>query len=876
MIPELGHFALILALLLALLQGTLPIAGAARGRREWMALARPAAQGQFALVAAAFACLAWSFLSGDFSVANVAANSNSQLPRHYRLAASWGSHEGSLLLWVLMLALWTLAVTLFSRRLPEEFVARVVGVMGLVSAGFLLFLLLTSNPFRRLVPVPADGRDLNPLLQDPGMVFHPPMLYMGYVGFSVAFAFAIAALLGGRLDASWARWSRPWTTAAWCFLTLGIALGSAWAYYELGWGGWWFWDPVENASFMPWLAGTALIHCLAATEKRGAFRSWTVLLAIGTFSLSLLGAFLVRSGVLTSVHTFATDPQRGLFMLGFFALVTGGSLALYAWRVPRLGPGGSFAPVSRESLLLANNVLLIAAAATVLLGTLYPLAMDALGLGKISVGPQYFDAVLLPIMAPLVFLMAVGPAARWRQARLPELAVRLRWALAASALAAAAAALAMGEMRPLAGFGLFLAFWVVAASALGLRGKLAAQPRACYGMLAAHCGIAVCVAGITLVGAYSLESDVRMAPGDTARVADYSFRFDGVSDFDGPNYRGVRGRLEVLRDGRSVATLLPEKRLYHSQQMPMTEAAIDSGLRGDLYVSLGEAVGGGAWTLKLQIKPFVNWIWGGCFLMALGGLLALSDRRYRLARASNAAILREQLAEARSELDAGVLAPAQFDQARLEIEHRALEEAADAGAARAGGRGGGWRAMAVLGAVVPVVAVALYAHLGRPDLLVPQRSAVAEVEVLSDRLAARLAREPHDAQGWKVLALAYYATQRFPEAARAYARLAELAPDDAGVLADYADALAMAQGRRMAGTPLALARRALELDPAQWKARALLASEAFQRQDYPAAIGHWEALRAAAPPGSGMAKSAAGYIAEARRLAAGSGSGTEN
>jgi cytochrome c-type biogenesis protein CcmF len=671
------------------------------------------------------------------------------------------------------------------------------------------------------------------------------MLYMGYVGFSVAFAFAVAALLGGRLDAAWARWSRPWTTAAWCFLTLGIALGSAWAYYELGWGGWWFWDPVENASLMPWLAGTALIHSLAATEKRGAFRSWTVLLAIGTFSLSLLGAFLVRSGVLTSVHTFATDPQRGLFMLGFFTLVTGGSLALYAWRVPRIGAGGGFEPASRESLLLANNVLLIAAAATVLLGTLYPLAMDAFDLGRISVGPQYFDVVLLPILAPLVFLMAVGPATRWRHTRLAELAVRLRWALAASALAAAAAAAAMGELRPLAGFGLFLAFWVVAASALGLRGKLAARPRAYYGMLTAHCGVAACVAGITLVGAYSAQSDVRMASGDTARLGDYSFRFDGVRQVTGPNYRGVRGSLEVQRGARSVATLQPEKRRYQSQEMPMTEAAIATGLRGDVYVSLGEALGDGTWTLRLQVKPFVTWIWGGCLLMALGGLLALTDRRYRMAGAANGAILCEP-----------------------------------PGQARAGRRK--MRAAALAATVLALCAAVLYSHFGRPDLLLAQRAAAggpatpAQLEALAGRLAARLERQPQDAQGWRVLALSYYAMQRFPDAARAYGRLAEIVPDDPSVLADHADALAMAQGRRMAGQPLALARRALELDPAQWKARALMATEAFQRKDYQAAIGHWQALQVSAPPDSEMAKTVAGYIAQARRLASGSGNGAKN
>ncbi len=460
MIPEIGHFSLILALMLALAQGSLPLVGASRGVPQWMALARPAAQGQFVFVAIAFVCLGWSFATNDFSVLNVATNSNSQLPLHYRIAATWGSHEGSLLLWVLMLCIWTVAVTVFSRRLPDEMVARVVGVMGLVSVGFLLFMLLTSNPFERLLPPAADGRDLNPLLQDPGMVIHPPMLYMGYVGFSVAFAFAIAALLGGRLDATWARWSRPWTTLAWCFLTCGIALGSWWAYYELGWGGWWFWDPVENASFMPWLAGTALIHSLAVTEKRGAFRSWTVLLAIVAFSLSLLGTFLVRSGVLTSVHAFATDPKRGVFILGFLVLVIGGSLLLFAWRAPRVGLGGAFEAVSRESALLANNVLLVVAAGSVLLGTLYPLFLDAFGLGKISVGPPYFEAVFVPLMTPAIFLMGIGPLARWKQTSLPELAVRLRWALAVSVVTALVVPAVMGKWTPLASFGLLLACWI--------------------------------------------------------------------------------------------------------------------------------------------------------------------------------------------------------------------------------------------------------------------------------------------------------------------------------------------------------------------------------------------------------------------------------
>ncbi len=436
MVPEIGHFALILALLLALVQSILPIVGAARGDRVWMSVARPAARGQALFVTLAFGCLVTSFVSNDFSVVNVASNSNSQLPLAYRVAASWGSHEGSLLLWVLMLAWWTFAVSAFSRHLPEDTVARVLGVQGVISAGFLLFLLMTSDPFDRLFPPAADGRDLNPLLQDPGMVFHPPMLYMGYVGFSVAFAFAIAALLGGRLDATWARWSRPWTTLAWCFLTVGIALGSWWAYYELGWGGWWFWDPVENASFMPWLVGTALIHSLAVTEKRGAFKSWTVLLAIVAFSLSLLGTFLVRSGVLTSVHAFATDPARGVFILAFLVFVIGASLALYAWRAPKVGLGGNFETVSRESFLLMNNVLLAVACGSVLLGTLYPLFLDALTSTKISVGPPFFQSVFVPIMAPLVFLMGIGPISRWKKATLPDLALRLKWALAVSVASA--------------------------------------------------------------------------------------------------------------------------------------------------------------------------------------------------------------------------------------------------------------------------------------------------------------------------------------------------------------------------------------------------------------------------------------------------------
>ena len=630
MIPELGQLALALALIVALVQGVLPLAGAARGDAAWMGVARPAAQAQALLVAFAFGCLVYSFATNDFSVQYVASHSNSALPLHYRISGAWGGHEGSFLLWCTMLGLWMFAVTLFSARLPEEMTARVLGVLGVISAGFLAFLLFTSNPFDRLFPVPADGQDLNPLLQDPGMVIHPPMLYMGYVGFSVAYAFAVAALLSGKLDAAWARWSRPWTTVAWAFLTLGIALGSGWAYYELGWGGWWFWDPVENASFMPWLIGTALIHSLAVTEKRGAFRSWTVLLAIIAFGLSLLGTFLVRSGVLTSVHAFAVDPARGVFILGLFAFMIGGALLLYAWRTARIGLGGEFAPLSRESLLLANNVLLAAAAGAVFLGTLYPLALDAIGGGKISVGPPYFEAVFVPIMAPALFLMGVGPLARWKRASLPELAVLLRWALGVSLAAGLLLPFAFGQWHALVGFSLALALWIVATALLSLRGRLR-QTRAHYGMVLAHVGVAVFVVGVALVKGYDAEQDANMRPGDTLALGGYAFHLESVRPVNGPNYRAAQAKVSVTRDGKPVTVLYPERRVYTVKEQTMTEAAIDAGLTRDLYVSLGDPLEGGAWLVKAQVKPFIDWIWGGCLLMALGGLLAASDRRYRVA-----------------------------------------------------------------------------------------------------------------------------------------------------------------------------------------------------------------------------------------------------
>ncbi len=648
MIPELGHVALILALAMAVAQSVLPLIGAQRGNAAWMSLARPSARGQFVFLLISYVCLTYAFVNNDFSVLLAAQHSNSTLPLVYRYTAVWGNHEGSILLWSLILSGWTLAVAIFSKELDEPTVARVLGVMGLISCGFLLFTLFTSNPFERLVPAAPDGRDLNPLLQDPGMIIHPPMLYMGYVGFVVAFAFAIAALLSGRLDASWARWSRPWTTVAWCFLTIGIALGSFWAYYELGWGGWWFWDPVENASFMPWLVGTALIHSLAVTEKRGGFKMWTALLAIMTFSLSLLGTFIVRSGVLSSVHAFATDPARGVFILGFLVVVIGGSLLLFAWRAPKVGVGGSFDLVSRESMLLANNVLLVVAAAAVLLGTLYPLVLDALGMGKISVGPPYFTAVFVPLMAPALFLMGVGPLARWRQAGVIDLARRLRWAFGVSAVSAVIAPFALGHWTPMIGFGLLLAAWIASTAVLNLvsrvRGgtlemvaaRVASQSGSYYGMLLAHFGVSVFIVGVTMVSGYQSESDVRMQVGETTTVGGFVFTMQGVREVKGPNYVAAQASISVTRDGKPVTTLWPERRIYNVTRSAQTEVAIDRSLARDLYVALGEPVSPTAWSVRVHHKPFVNLIWIGCLLMAGGGMLAVLDRRYRVRRTSTA------------------------------------------------------------------------------------------------------------------------------------------------------------------------------------------------------------------------------------------------
>ncbi|MDH5424927.1 MAG: heme lyase CcmF/NrfE family subunit [Gammaproteobacteria bacterium] len=640
MLAEIGHLALILALAMAFFQATVPLWGAAKNNASLMAVAKTAAQGQFFFISIAFFVLVYSFVISDFSVAYVANNSNTHLPMLYKVSAVWGAHEGSLLLWGYTLVIWTNAVILFSASLPAKMVARVIAVLGMISIGFLLFMLLTSNPFDRLLPAALEGRDLNPLLQDPGLAFHPPMLYFGYVGFAVPFAFAIAAMMGGQLDAAWARWSRPWANIAWVFLTLGITLGSWWAYYELGWGGWWFWDPVENASFMPWLVGTALIHSLAVTEKRNAFKAWTVLLAILAFSLSLLGTFLVRSGVLTSVHAFATDPARGVFILIFLVLVIGGSLLLYAWRAPKIKTTAQFSLFSKETALLMNNVLLIVATGSILLGTLYPLLLDALGLGKISVGPPYFNSVFVPLMAPLAVLLGFGIFSRWKKDEPKRIFSEVKLTALASVVITALLSLTLPAFKLAAVIGLLLSVWVVLSAMRlfvsrinknkSLSVALLEIPRSFYGMTLAHVGVAVFIVGITLTSLYSQEKDIRLEPGQMYQMGEYSFEFEGVTQIQGPNYTANQGRVKVRKGAQLLQIMQPQKRIYRVQKMPMTEAAINAGISRDLFVALGEPLDDkGAWSVRLYVKPFIRWIWIGAVIMALGGLLASTDGRYR-------------------------------------------------------------------------------------------------------------------------------------------------------------------------------------------------------------------------------------------------------
>ncbi len=633
MAAELGHFALILAFCLSLPQAFFGLAGAAWRRPHWIALTTRAVAGHFVFTAIAFACLSYAFYVNDFSVLYVAQNSNSELPTFYRFAAVWGAHEGSLLMWLLVQAIWTVSVAAFSRNMPQVMTSRVLGVLGLISAGFALFILMTSNPFDRLWPAAVDGRDLNPLLQDPALAIHPPMLYIGYVGMSVPFAFAVAAMLEGKLDSLWARWVRPWATVAWMFLTIGIALGSWWAYYELGWGGWWFWDPVENASFMPWLIGTALIHSLAVTEKRGLFKSWTLLLSITGFSLSLLGTFLVRSGVIESVHAFASDPARGLFILIFMTACVGGALALYAWRAPMFRSNAGFAPVSRESFLLLNNVLLVAATALILLGTLYPMFLDALNLGKISVGPPYFTVAFVIPMLPMVFLLAPGMHASWKRATFERTKATLaRLLLAAVVLGVAVPGIAYGWHSAITSVGIIVALWVAFSSLVepvSRWRKGHSLPASIIGMSVAHFGLALFIIGATTVESWHQETDLSLKPGQSASVAGFDFELIQLREVSGPNYEAIESEVVITRDGEPVAIVHPQKRTYRVQTNAMTEAGIAGRWHRDLFVAMGEPLGDGAWSFRLQYKPMVRFIWLGAFIAALGGLISVFDRRYR-------------------------------------------------------------------------------------------------------------------------------------------------------------------------------------------------------------------------------------------------------
>lgn len=636
MIPEIGHFALILALSVAIVQGVFPLWGSLTGKQHWVAMAKPAAYGQLLFMMISFACLTYAFVVNDFSVKYVANNSNTQMPTMFRVSAVWGAHEGSLLLWSMILSGWGAAVAFFSKGIPPIMLSRVLSIMGLVGVGFMLFVIVTSNPFERLLQIPLEGRQLNPLLQDFGLVIHPPMLYMGYVGLSVAYSFSMAAMIGGSLDASWVRWARPWTNIAWTFLTLGIALGSWWAYYELGWGGWWFWDPVENASLMPWIVGTALIHSLAVTEKRATFKTWTILLSILGFSLSLLGTFLVRSGVLTSVHSFASDPGRGLFILIFLLVVIGSSLLLFAFRAHKLRSIGTFSLISRESGLLVNNVILLVMTATVLLGTMYPLIIDALNVGKISVGPPYFNSIMVPLAIILSLVMGFGFHLRWKKDSIQRIMQKVWIPLAVSlVMAFALPLLVVSEFNYKTVMGLFAGSWITLSAlmwVINLGRSPFKMPLASWGSVIAHIGMAMSIIGITLVSLYDTEKDVRFEAGQSYEMAGYKFAFKSIEGVKGDNYTANRATMVITQDGKHVTTVHPEKRDYGRDVMPMTEAGIDAGFTRDLFVALGEPLGKGAWSFRIYHKPFVRWIWLGAILMGLGGFMAALDKRYRRMR----------------------------------------------------------------------------------------------------------------------------------------------------------------------------------------------------------------------------------------------------
>ncbi|MCH1926333.1 heme lyase CcmF/NrfE family subunit [Shewanella sp. C32] len=640
MIPELGHFALIIGLAFAVLLAIVPLVGVAKKDQYLVRYAWPLCYGMTFFITLSVLSLAYSFAVDDFSVAYVASHSNSELPIFFKIAAVWGGHEGSLLFWVFSVSVWSAAVAFFSKGLEEVMTARVLAILAIITIGFSLFMLLTSSPFERLIPAPMEGRDLNPMLQDVGLIFHPPMLYLGYVGFSVPFAFAIAALMSGRLDAAWARWTRPWTLAAWIFLTGGIALGSWWAYYELGWGGWWFWDPVENASFMPWLVGTALLHSLIVTEKRSAFRNWTVLLSIFAFSLSLLGTFIVRSGVLTSVHSFAADPSRGLFILLLLGISIGGSLVLFAFRASDMSSPARFELWSKETMLLICNVLLTVACATVLLGTLYPLLIDALGMGKISVGPPYFNAVFVPLAITAFIFMGIGPIIRWKKAKAGELKRKLLVpAIISVVFGLAVPFIAGGELNLWVVFGMGTAMWVFLSTIQAVRTivkgsdgtvKMSRLGRSQLGMVIAHLGIAVSVVGGTMVSNYSVEKSVRMGPGISHELAGYTFNYLETKNIAGPNYTAKQGQVSVTKDGKEIALLKPDRRQYNVRTMDMTEAGIDWGVFRDLYVTMGDPVSNTEFAVRLNYKPFVRWLWFGGVFMMIGGLFAASDKRYRV------------------------------------------------------------------------------------------------------------------------------------------------------------------------------------------------------------------------------------------------------
>ncbi|ENZ8429622.1 c-type cytochrome biogenesis protein CcmI [Klebsiella aerogenes] len=898
MMPELGNYLLCLAAGLALLLSIFPLWGAARQERWLMALARPLACALFICIIGAFALLVHAFVINDFTIRYVAENSNTALPVWYRVAATWGAHEGSLLLWVLLLSVWTFAVALFSRQMPSDAVAWVLAVMGMIAFGFLLFILFTSNPFSRSLPLyPVDGRDLNPMLQDIGMIFHPPILYMGYVGFSVAFAFAIASLLAGRLDTAWARWSRPWTQAAWMFLTLGIVLGSAWAYYELGWGGWWFWDPVENASFMPWLVGTALLHSLAVTEKRGSFRAWTVLLALAAFSLCLLGTFLVRSGVLVSVHSFASDPARGMFILALLTLAIGGSLLLYAVKGGRVRARVEHTLWSRESFLLGNNILLMAAMLVVLLGTLLPLVHKALGLGTISIGEPFFNTMFTALMAPFALLLGLGPLIRWRRdqpgKQLKRLAISL---LVTLSLSLALPWLLQDRITAMAVIGLMMALWVLIFALIEVHERathrhgfwrgLRTLTRSQWGMVLGHVGVAVTVIGITFSQNYSIERDVRMRAGDSLDIHRYHFVFKGVRNIVGPNWSGGEGVIAVSRNGRPEATLYAEKRFYTASRMMMTEAAISGGFTRDLYAALGEELDDGSWAVRLYYKPFVRWIWYGGVLMALGGLCCMLDPRYRRSRQQKTAADRNDINRSLYQSRLRELEQERTDSNEamiVELQRTLLADISPQEPTRVRPLS---RWLLLPGALLLVfVSGGLYlktSDVGQvllwrqserhyPALLAQAKDPTAaplrmdELAQLRLGLRSHLQDSPDDLAGWQLLGRLGLLLNDGETAIGAFGRAHKLAPDDPAASFDYASALVRAGDNAQMRMGELLLRELHQRQPKNLPVLEMLALSAVRNEDYPQAVAALQQLLMLLPEGDARREAIARQLAQAQQ-----------